>query len=262
MSKLKAIEVCAVFTIVASFCCAAHSQAAPAQAKPAPTQSESSASSHDPNLTPLQTVQYIDTAIADIRIPEGIDTGSTTTWPGYFAIEQATGTLWWVRGMKTGESQWEIRFSSAQVSQLDLNGVVLGMGVGNYEAITIPCKPAPDGSTLDNCWQNWVASWDDQSPDLKEGHYNSIKTARVVGNENQMVLDGQDFATSPLKKQILLLNGNEKQPIDVEPAKPSWGLQVYLGSANSDSAQRILRAVKYLIKKMPAAVTQTDPFGP
>jgi hypothetical protein len=260
MSRYKTVAICAAIAVAASVSCALRGQTGKTQAQQ--PQSEDAASAHDPNLTPLQTVQYIDRAIAQIRIPEGIDTGSTTTWPGYFAIEESSGALWWVRGMRTGDSKWEIRFSSAQVDHLDVNSVVLGTGAGNYETLTIPCKPAADGSAIDNCWQNWVASWDDQSPDLKDGHFSSVKIAHAVGNESQPILDGQDFSVSPLKKQILLLNGKQRQLIDVDPAKPSWGLEVYLGAANSDTAQRILRATEYLLKKMPTAVTAADPFGP
>ncbi|MGB0064317.1 MAG: hypothetical protein WBP85_07710 [Terracidiphilus sp.] len=257
MSRFRAIAICAAIAMACAASCALHGQSGNAQA-----QSGSAASAHDPNLTPLQTVQYIDKAIDQIRIPEGVDTGTITNWPGYFAIEESKGILWWVRGTRTGQSQWEIRYSSAQVNRLDLNALALEVGLGNYETITIPCKPAADGSGVGSCWQNWAASWDDESPELKDGHFNSIKAARVVGNENQQVLDSQEDSVSPLQKQILLLNGSQKQLIDVEPAKPYRQLQVYLGAADTDSAQRMFRALKYLLKKMPAAVTETDPFGP
>lgn len=259
MSKYKAIAICAVIAIAGS---ALQSQTGKARHNQPQPQSEDAASTSDPNLTPLQTVQYIDKALDQMRIPEGIDSGTITTWPGYFAIEQSTATLWWVRGMRTGMSEWEIRFSSAQVDELDLNSLVLGVGAGNYETLTMPCKPAPNGSAIENCWQNWVASWDDQASGPGQGKFGSIKVARVVGNESQQVLDGQDDAVSPLKKQILLVSGTDKKLIDVVPAKPSWGMEVYLGAANSDAAQRMLRAVKYLLKKMPAAQKGTDPFGP
>lgn len=262
MSMLKAIPVCAALAIAASLSSAAHGQAAKTQPQAAASQTDNSASAHDPNLTPLQTVQYINKVIDQIRIPEGINTGDITTWPGFFAIEQSTGTLWWVRGMKTGDSQWEIRFSSAPVNRLDMNALALGVGVGNYETITLSCKPAPDASALDNCWQNWVASWDDQSPDLKDGDFTGLKFAHAADNPSLPILETQDFSVSPLKKQILLVNGTQKQMIDVEPVKPYWGLEVYLGAANSDTAGRVLRALKYLLKKMPASVTDTDPFGP
>ena len=258
----KAIEICAVIAVAGAVSCPLHSQSGNTEPQPAQSQSENTASTHDPDLTPLQTVQYIDKAVDQIRIPEGIDTGAITTWPGYFAIEQGKGTLWWVRGMQTSESGWEIRFSSAQVDHLDLNALVLGVGLHNYQTVTIPCKPTLNGSGGDYCWQNWVASWDDQSPELKEDHFDSIKVARAVENESLQILDGQDISVSPLRKQILLFNGGERRLIDVEPAKPSSGLEIYLGAANSDTAQRILRALKYLIKKMPAAVTESDPFGP
>lgn len=255
MSKLKAIKICAVIVVAgaAFFPLPSNVQAQSQSAKPA--------TEHDPNLTPLQTVQYLDKAIDQIRIPDGVDTGTITNWPGYFAIEESKGILWWVRGTRTGQSEWEIRFSSAQVNRLDLNAVTLEAGLGNYETITIPCKPAPNGGGVGNCWLNWVASWDDQSSDMKDGHFGSIKAARVVGNESQEVLDGQDYAVSPLKKQILLLSGTQKMLIDVEPGKPYRQLQVFLGAADTESAQRMFRALKYLLKKMPAAVTETDPFG-
>ncbi len=262
MSRYKAIEICAAIAIFGFVTCAAHSQSGNTASQPAQSQSGDTASTHDPNLTSLQTVQYINKVVDQIRIPEGIDTGAITTWPGYFAIEQSKGTLWWVRGMQTSESGWEIRFSSAQVDHLDLNALVLGVGQRNYQTVTIPCKPTAGASGGDYCWQNWVASWDDQSSDMKDGHFGSIKAARVVGNESQEVLDGQDYAVSPLKKQILLLSGTQKMLIDVEPGKPYRQLQIFLGAADTDSAQRMFRALKYLLKKMPASVTETDPFGP
>jgi hypothetical protein len=262
MSRYKAFEICAVVAIAAAVSCALHGQTGTAQPQPSQTQPENTASAHDPNLTSLQTVQYINNVIDQIRLPEGIDTGSLTTWPGYFAIEQSKGTLWWVRGMQTSESGWEIRFSSAQVDQLDLNALALGVGLRNFQTVTIPCKPAPDTGGGNYCWQNWVASWDDQSAELKEGHFGSIKVARAVESENQPIIDGHDYSVSPLRKQILLFNGSERRLIDVEPAKPGTGLEIYLGAANSDTAQRIHRALKYLLKKMPAAVTESDPFGP
>ncbi len=262
MSKYKAIEICAVIAVAGAVTCALHSQTGSTAPPPATPPSGSTASAHDPNLTSLQTVQYIDKAIDQLRIPEGIDTGAVTTWPGYFAIEQATGTLWWVRGLQTSESGWEIRFSSAQADHLDLDALKLGVGLSNYQTVTIPCKPTAGATGSSYCWQNWVASWDDQSPELKEGHFSSIKVAHAVDNESQQILDGRDFSVSPLRKQILLFNGGLKQLIDVEPVKPSSATEIYLGAANSDTAERLLRALKYLVKKMPAGVTEIDPFGP
>ncbi len=262
MSRYKAIEICAAIAIFGFVTCAAHSQSGNTASQPAQSQSGDTASTHDPNLTSLQTVQYINKVVDQIRIPEGIDTGAITTWPGYFAIEQSKGTLWLVRGMQTSESGWEIRFSSAQVDHLDLNALVLGVGQRNYQTVTIPCKPTAGASGGDYCWQNWVASWDDQSPGLREGHFGSIKVAREAENESQQILDGHDFSISPLRKQILLFNGSERRLIDVEPVKPSPATEIYLGAASSDTGQRIVRALKYLLKKMPAAVTESDPFGP
>jgi hypothetical protein len=263
MPRYKTLGTCAVIFVAGAITCSLRSQTAGTQPPPpAQAQSDNGASTHDPNLTPLETVQYINNALSQVRLPEGIETGSTTNWPGYFAIEQSKGILWWVRGIRTGESEWEIRFSSARVDQLDLNALALGLGDGNYEVINIPCKPTSDRSALDNCWQNWVGSWDDQSSSLKQGHFGSIKFARAADNESQQILDASDFSVSPLKKQILLLNGNQRQLIDVGPAKPTWGLEAYLGAANSDMAQRIFRALKYLVKKMPPAATESDPFGP
>jgi len=48
----------------------------------------------------------------------------------------------------------------------------------------------------------------------------------------------------------------------VVPAHPSTELDIYLGAADSDTAQRVLRALRYLVKTMPAGVTEVDPFGP
>jgi hypothetical protein len=48
----------------------------------------------------------------------------------------------------------------------------------------------------------------------------------------------------------------------VLPAHPTSELEIYLGAADSDTAQRMFRALKYLIKTMPAGTTEADPFGP
>ncbi len=114
--------MCAVIVMAGALSCAL-----PGNAQ-AQTSIGNTASAHDPNLTPLQTVQYLDKAIDQIRIPEGVDTGTITNWPGYFAIEETKGIVWWVRGTRTGQSEWEIRFSSAQVDRLDLNALALGSG--------------------------------------------------------------------------------------------------------------------------------------
>lgn len=191
-----------------------------------------------------------------------MDTGAATIWPGYFAIEPSKGTLWWVRGAQTSTSQWEIRYSSVQIDQLDPNFLTLGVGYGNYEKITIRCKLSSDASSVNPCWHNWTASWDDQASTLNVGHFGDLKVARVADHQDQQILDGSSVSVSPLRKQILLFDGKEKQLIDVEPTRPFPDLDIYLGAADSDTAQRILRALKYLLKTMPAAVTEKDPFGP
>jgi hypothetical protein len=216
-----------------------------------------------PDLTPLQTVDYLNEKIVDqVRMPRGMDTGETTVWPGYFAIEQSKGTLWWVRGAQTSESGWEIRYSSVQIDQLDPEFLTLGTGHGNFERLTIKCKASADASSDNLCWHNWVASWDDQSAALSAGAFGDLKVARVADRQDQQILNGSDVSVSPLSKQILLFDGKTKQTIDVEPTKPFSELEVYLGAADSDTAARVLRAMKYLLKTMPAAVTERDPFGP
>jgi len=271
MSRYSAAVIGAVIAIAGIASCTLHSQtsktqpppAQPPSAQPPSDITASSASSSEPDLTPLQTVQYLNKKIVDqIRIPEGMDTGQTTIWPGFFAIEQTKGTIWWVRGAQTSSSGWEIRYSSAQVDQLDPNFLSLGIGHGSYETITIRCKASPEAADGNLCWHNWLASWDDQSPALTGGQFGNLKVARTVDHESQQILDSQDFAVSPLKKQILLFDGKEKQLIDVEPTKPFSELEIYLGAADSDTAQRMFRALKYLIKTMPASVTERDPFGP
>ena len=237
--------------------------APPPGSPPAQPPADNPASAADPNLSPLQTVEYIDQKIVDqTRIPSGMDTGAATMWPGYFAIEPSKGVLWWVRGAQTSTSGWEIRYSSVQVDQLDPSLLTLGVGHGDYERITIKCKSSPDADSANLCWHDWVASWDDQSTDLNAGHFGDLRVARAADHQDQEILDGSDVSVSPLRKQILLFDGKEKQLIDVEPTKPISELEIYLGSADSDTAQRVLRALKYLIKKMPAAVTEADPFGP
>jgi hypothetical protein len=263
MSKYIAKAICAVIAIAGIASCTAHSQTSNAPPPPAQPPSDSAAPAAEPNLTPLQTVQYINQKIVDqTRIPSGMDTGVATMWPGYFAIEQSKGTLWWVRGAQTSTSGWEIRYSSVQVSQLDPGLLTLGMGHGGYEEITIKCKSSPDANSANPCWHDWVASWDDQSSTLSAGHFGDLTVARVADHEDQQILNAYDVSVSPLKKQILLFDGKQKQMIDVEPTKPYSELEIYLGAADSDTAQRVLRALKYLLKTMPAAVTETDPFGP
>jgi hypothetical protein len=257
MFRNKAQSLCALIAIAAFAACTAHSQSS----DPPPT--DTTASAAEPSLTPLETVQYINQKITDqSRIPSGMDTGAATMWPGYFAIEQSTGTLWWVRGAQTSPSQWEIRYSSVQVDQLDPNLLELAVGHGNYEKITIKCKSAPDATGANPCWHNWVASWDDQSDSLSLGHFGDLAVARAADHEDQQVLNGYDVSVSPLRKQILLFDGKQKQLIDVEPTNPYPELEVYLGAADSDTAQRVERALKYLLKTMPASVTEKDPFGP
>ena len=136
------------------------------------------------------------------------------------------------------------------------------MGEGNYEKISIRCKSSPDASSANPCWHNWVATWDDQSSDLKDAHFGDLNVARAADHEDREILDGYDVSVSPLKKQILLFDGKERQLIDVVPTHPSSDLEIYLGAADSDTAQRMFRALKYLIKTMPAGVTEADPFGP
>jgi hypothetical protein len=276
MSRYNAKAFCAVMAMAAIAACAARGLAGQAAPQPAPQSvpqsgappaasgaSDSAASAPEPNLTPLETIQYLNQKLIDeSRIPSGMDTGAATIWPGYFAVEQSKGTLWWVRGAQTSTSGWEIRYSSVQVNQLDPGLLTLGMGHGDYEKITIKCKSAPDASDANPCWHNWVATWDDQSTALSAGQFGDLKVARVVDHQDQQILDAADVSVSPLRKQILLFDGKLKQVIDVEPTKPSSELEIYLGSADSDTAQRMLRALKFLLKKMPAGVTETDPFGP
>ncbi len=263
MSRFTAKAVCAVIAIAAIASRTSHSQASQSQPPPPPPASDNAASASEPDLTALQTVQYLNQKIVDqVRIPNGMDTGATTVWPGYFAIEQGKGTLWWIRGAQTGASTWEIRYSSVQVDQLDPNFLTLGIGHGDYEKITIKCKASPDASAADLCWHNWVANWDAQSPTLSAGEFGNLMVARAVDHEGQQILNGNDYSDSPLRKQVLLFDGKEKQLIDVEPAKPYSELEIYLGAADSDTAQRILRALQYLLKTMPAAITEKDPFGP
>jgi hypothetical protein len=258
MSSYNTKAICALIAAIAS--CTAHGQPQP---QPAPPSPDNTASSADPGLSPLETVQYLDQKIVDqSRIPSGMDTGVATIWPGYFAIEQSKGTLWWVRGAQTSTSGWEILYSSVQVDQLDPNLLSLAVGHGDYEKITIKCKAGTDADSANPCWHNWVASWDDQSTDLNAGHFGDVKVARVADHQDQQILDGTDVSVSPLRKQILLFDGKEKQLIDVQPTKPFAELDIYLGAADSDTAQRMLRALKYLLKTMPAAVTEKDPFGP
>jgi len=249
--------------IAAIASCTAHSQSGNSQQPPAQTSSGNGASAAEPNLTPLETVQYINQKIVDqTRIPNGMDTGSATMWPGFFAIEQSKGILWWVRGAQTSASGWEIRYSSVQVDQLDPNLLTLGLGHGGYEEITIKCKSGSDANSANPCWHDWVASWDDQSSVLSGGHFGDLTVARVADHQDQQALNGYDVSVSPLRKQILLFDGKQKQLIDVEPTKPYSELAIYLGAADSDTAERVLRALKYLLKTMPAAVTESDPFGP
>jgi hypothetical protein len=85
--------------------------------------------------------------------------------------------------------------------------------------------------------------------------------ARAVDHPDRQILDGYDPSVSPLKQQILLFDGKNKQMIDVLPTKPISELEIYLGAADSDTSQRILRALKYLLKTMPASVTEKDPFA-
>jgi hypothetical protein len=263
MSIYNAKAICAVMAIAGLASCATHGQSSNAQPPLAPPPSENAAPAAGPDLTPLQTVQYINQKIVDQgRIPGGMDTGAATMWPGYLAVETSKGTLWWVRGAQTSTSGWEIRYSSVQIDQLDPNLLALGTGHGDYEKITIKCKSSPDASGANPCWHDWVASWDDQSADLSAGHFGDLKVARAADHPDQQILDGSDVSVSPLRKQILLFDGKQKQLIDVEPTKPASELEIYLGAADSDTAQRVLRALKYLLKTMPAAVTETDPFGP
>jgi hypothetical protein len=276
MSRINAAAICAFMVIACAASCTAQSQPSqsgqsgePSQQSgqseppPAQPQADNSASANQPNLTPLQTVQYLNQKIVDeVRIPAGMDTGASTVWPGFFAIEPNKGTLWWVRGAQTSSSGWEIRFSSAQVDQLDPDFLALGMGHGNYEKISIKCKANPDASMGNPCWHDWVASWDDQSPTLSAGHFGDVKVAHAADHDDQQILDGHDFSVSPLGKQILLFDGHQRQLIDVDPTKPFSELEIYLGAADSDTAQRMFRALKYLLKTMPAAVTENDPFGP
>jgi hypothetical protein len=263
MSRNNAKMICAVLVLAGIACCWAYSQPSESNPQPAQPASDNAASAGEPSLTPVQTVQYINHKIVEqSRIPSGMDTGAATIWPGYFAIEPSKGTLWWVRGAQTSASQWEVRYSSVQIDQLDPNFLELGVGHGDYEKITIKCKSSPNASSANPCWHNWVASWDDQSFALSGGHFGDLKVARVADHENQQILDVSNASISPLGKQILLFDGKEKQLIDVEPARPFPDLEIYLGAADSDTAQRILRALKYLLKTMPAAVTEKDPFGP
>jgi len=261
MSRYNATAIFAVIAVAGVASCTLHSQTSQPQSTQAPTDSAGSASG--PNLTPLQTIQYLNQKIVDqIRLPGGMDTGATTVWPGYFAIEQSKGTLWWVRGAQTTASAWEIRYSSVQVDELDPNFITLGIGHGDYEKITIRCKPSVDADSGNPCWHSWVASWDEKSPALEGGNFGDLKVAREVDHESQQVLDGNDISVSPLRKQILLFDGKAKQLIDVEPTKPYSDLEIYLGAADSDTAQRVLRALKYLLKTMPTVVVDKDPFGP
>jgi hypothetical protein len=279
MSIYNAKAFCAVIAMAAMAVCAARGQSGQAAPQPGPQSeppsapqsgpppaspaSDSAASAPEPNLTPLETIQYLNQKLIDeSRIPSGMDTGAATIWPGYFAVEQSKGTLWWVRGAQTSTSGWEIRYSSVQVNQLDPGLLTLGMGHGDYEKITIKCKSTPDASSANPCWHNWVATWDDQSTALSTGQFGDLKVARVADHQDQQILDAADDSVSPLRKQILLFDGKQKELIDVEPTKPSSELEIYLGSADSDTAQRMLRALKFLLKKMPAGVTETDPFGP
>lgn len=267
MSRYNARAVCAVIAIAAGIAsCTLRGQSSSSgqsgQSQPQAA-SDSAASASEPSLTPLETVQYLNQKVNDeIRIPNGMDTGDTTVWPGFFAIEQAKGTLWWVRGAQTGESTWEIRYSSVQVDQLDPSFLTLEVGHGNYEKITINCKSSGDANSPNLCWHNWVANWDDQSAALNGGSFGTLKVARAADHQNQQILEDSDYSDSPLKKQILLFDGKEKQLIDVEPTKPYSELEIYLGAADSDTAQRVLRALQYLLKTMPASVTEKDPFGP
>lgn len=263
MSRYNATAICAVMALAGIASCTLQSQTSKPQPQSAQAPSDNSASASEPELTPLQTVQYINQKIVDqIRLPKGMDTGVSTVWPGYFAIEQSKGTLWWVRGAQTSASGWEIRYSSVHVDQLDPNFLTLGMGHGDYEKITIKCKPNVDAENGNPCWHNWVASWDERSPALDGGHFGDLKVARMADRESQQVLDSHDVSASPLGKQVLLFDGKEKQLIDVEPTKPYSELEIYLGAADSDTAERVLRALKYLLKTMPAAAVDKDPFGP
>lgn len=262
MSRYNATAICAVIALAGIAPGTLHSQASKPQPPAAPASSDNPAASSGPDLTPLQTIQYLNQKIVDqIRLPRGMDTGTSTVWPGYFAIEQSKGTLWWVRGAQTSASAWEIRYSSVQVDQLDPSFLTLGVGHGDYEKITIKCKPS-EAENGNPCWHNWLAAWDERSPALEGGNFGDLKVARVVDHESQQVLDGRDFSVSPLRKQILLFDGKDKQLIEVEPTKPYSELEIYLGAADSDTAQRVLRALKYLLKVMPAAAVDKDPFGP
>jgi hypothetical protein len=267
MSSYKASVFSAVVVFAGVLSCTVYSQASqpPSSTPPsgASAPAAGDAKTSEPNLTSLQTVQYLNEKIVgQSRIPNGMDTGDATIWPGYFAIDQSKGTLWWIRGARTGVSTWEIRYSSAQVDQLDPGFLALGMGHGDFEKLAIKCKPNQDATILNPCWHNWVASWDDQSATLSGGQFGDLKVARVADHQDQQILEGQDFSVSPLEKQILLFDGKEKQLIDVDPTKPSAQLEIYLGAADSDTAERMYRALKYLLKTMPAAVTEKDPFGP
>ena len=263
MSSYNAKAICAVIAVAGLGSCALHGQSSHSQSPPAQPPSENAASTPEPNLTPLQTVQYVNQKIVDLsRIPSGMETGTATIWPGYFAIEPSKGTLWWLRGAQTSSSGWEIRYSSVQINQLDPNLLTVGVGEGNYEKISIRCKSSPDASSASPCWHNWVASWDDQSSELKDGHFGDLKVARAADHEDREILDGYDVSVSPLKKQILLFDGKQRQLIDVVPTHPSSELDIFLGAADSDTAQRMFRALKYLIKTMPLGVTEAHPFGP
>jgi len=265
MSRFTASAVCALMGIAVAAACISHSQTGKTRKAPPPPaqpQSDNTPSNNEPNLTPLQTVQYLNKKVDLIRIPDGMDTGDATIWPGYFAIEQTKGTIWWVRGARTSMSGWEIRYSSAEVDHFDLNFLTLGKGYGDYETITIKCKSSPDSVSGNPCWHNWVASWDDQSPALSGGHFASLHVAREVDKDSQEILDGRDYSISPLRKQILLFDDRDRHLIDVEPTKPFSELQIYLGSADSDTSQRMFRALKYLLKTMPPVAPEKDPFGP
>jgi len=262
MSRYNAKAIYAVIVVAGLGSCASHGQSSNPPSPPAQPPAENAAPAAEPNLTPLQTVQYVNQKIVELgRIPGGMDTGVATIWPGYFAIDSSKGTLWWLRGARSS-SGWEIRYSSVQVNQLDPNLLTVGVGEGDYEKISIRCKSSPDASSSSLCWHNWVATWDDQSFELKDGQFGDVKVARATDHEDRQILDGYDVSVSPLKKQILLFDGKERQLIDVVPTHPSSDLDIYLGAADSDTAQRVLRALRYLIKTMPAGVTEVDPFGP
>jgi hypothetical protein len=269
MPKYTTAVVSALVALAGFASCTVHSQASPAKPTAAPPPpAESSAAAGDvpanqPTLTPLQTVEYLNEKIVNqSRIPNGMDTGTATLWPGYFAIELSKGTVWWVRGAQTGTSTWEIRYSSAQVDQLDPTFLSLGIGHGDFEKISIKCKSSADAASLNPCWHSWVASWDAQSATLNGGQFGDVKVARAADHQDEQILDGHDFSVSPLRKQILLFDGKEKQTIDVQPTKPISELEIYLGAADSDTAERMFRALKYLLKTMPASETEKDPFGP